>query len=116
MTLKEIVTLLDATVLCGNLALDKEVFSAFASDLMSDVLAFVKENTLLITGLVNNQSIRTAEMLDLPCIVFVRGKTPSAEVLEMAEEMELPVLTTAYSMYDACGKLFAAGLASAKIR
>ena len=116
MTLKEIVAILDATVLSGTPCLDREIFSAFASDLMSDVLAFVKENTLLLTGLVNNQSIRTAEMLDLPCVVFVRGKTPSADVLELAEEMDLPVLTTAYSMYDACGKLYAAGLSSAKIR
>ena len=110
MTVKEIAAVLDAQWLCCQEEESREIHSAFASDMMSDVLAFVQEDTLLLTGLVNSQSIRTCEMLDVPCIVFVRGKDPRPDALEMAEEIGLPALKTAYSMYEACGRLFSAGL------
>ncbi|MGI5898927.1 MAG: DRTGG domain-containing protein [Christensenellales bacterium] len=115
MTLNEIVKLLDATVLSGSPSLDQRVDCAFASDLMSDVLAYVKENTVLLTGLINKQSIRTAEMLDLPCIVFVRGKRPDSDSIALAQELDLPLLCTCFTMYEACGRLFAAGMPSAKL-
>ena len=81
MTIADMVSILDARVLCGENRLDRTVYSAFCSDLMSDVLAFVNEKTVLITGIINPQVIRTAEMLDIRCLVFVRGKEPGEQVL-----------------------------------
>ena len=79
MKIREIARLLDATVMTGEELLDVEVHSACGSDMMSDVLAFVKDQAVLLTGLVNTQVIRTAEMMDMHCVVFVRGKRPSEE-------------------------------------
>ena len=110
MTVKEIAAVLDAKWLCCQEEENREIDSVFASDMMSDVLAFVKEDTLVLTGLVNSQSVRTCEMLDVPCLVFVRGKDPRPDALEMAKEIGLPALKTGYSMYEACGRLYVAGL------
>ena len=115
MTIKEIAAVLDAQWLCCQEEGDRPIRSAFASDMMSDVLAFVQEDTLLLTGLVNSQSIRTAEMLDLPCVVFVRGKNPHLDAIERAKAIGMPALSTQYSMYEACGRLYAAGLAAVDI-
>ena len=115
MTVQEIAAVLDATWLCCREEKDRVIHSAFASDMMSDVLAYVQEDTLLLTGLVNSQSIRTCEMLDVPCLVFVRGKSPQSDALEMAIEIGMPVLKTAYSMFEACGRLYGAGLPSVKL-
>ena len=78
--------------------------------MMSDVLAFVKEQAVLLTGLVNLQVVRTAEMMDMKCIVFVRGKKPPVEVIQLAEECDIVVLATAERMYVACGQLYENGL------
>ena len=110
MTIKEAAGLLDAEVLCGEELLDKEVDSACGSDMMSDVLAFVKEHSILITGLLNPQGVRTAEMLDMSCIVFVRGKYPGENILQLARDCGIVVMRTEYRMFSACGKLYAAGL------
>ena len=110
MTIGEIQQLLSAKVFAGENLLDQEVYSAFGSDMMSDVLAYVKDQSVLLTGLVNSQVIRTAEMMDMVCIVLVRGKQPTAEMLELAEEMGIAVLATSKRMYESCGKLYAAGL------
>ncbi len=110
MTVREIAGLLDATWLCCQEEAGREVHAAFASDMMSDVLAYVREDTLLLTGLVNSQSVRTCEMLDVPCIVFVRGKEPQPDALEMAMEIGMPALKTPYTMFEVCGRLYAAGL------
>ena len=110
MKIREIRDLLNAEVLCGECHLDRDVLSACGSDMMSDVLAFVKNQAALLTGLVNPQVIRTAVMMDMTCIVFVRSKQPSAQMIEFAEENGLTVLTTPLRMYEACGKLYAAGL------
>ncbi|MEG1858683.1 MAG: DRTGG domain-containing protein, partial [Pseudoflavonifractor sp.] len=93
MKLQEIETILNATVLCGADHLDREVLSACGSDFMSDVLAYVKNQALLLTGLVNPQVIRTAEMVDMKCVVFVRGKTPDASILALARERDIVVMT-----------------------
>ena len=106
-TVKEI---LNADVVCGEELLDEEVFSAFGCDLMSDVLAFVKNQALLLTGLVNPQVVRTAEMMDMKAIVFVRGKTPDEEVIELAKNKDIILLKTDERLYPACGKLYNAGL------
>lgn len=109
MTVGEISKLLDAHVLYVEDP-NTDIQSACGSDLMSDVLAFVKEKTALLTGLTNPHVIRTAEMLDIYCIVFIRGKTPQDDLLEMAKERGIAVLTTKHTLYMACGILYAHGL------
>ncbi len=111
-TLKE---LLEADILCGEEFLDKDVHSACGSDMMSDVLAFVKDQAVLLTGLVNLQVIRTAEMMDMLCIVFVRSKRPTPEMVEAARESGIALLATNKRMYDACGTLYSNGLTGTKI-
>ncbi len=111
-TLKE---LLDAEILCGEEFLDKDVHSACGSDMMSDVLAYVKDQAVLMTGLVNLQVIRTAEMMDMICIVFVRSKRPTPEMVEAAKESGIALLATKMRMYDACGTLYTNGLTGTKI-
>lgn len=110
MTIADMVSVLNARVLCGEHRLDRQVQSAFCSDLMSDVLAFVNEKTVLITGIINPQVIRTAEMLDIRCLIFVRGKTPSEDVMEQAKELGITILATGDSAFATCGKLYEAGL------
>ncbi len=109
MTINDIKNLLDAKVMCGE-NLDEEVLSACGSDMMSDVLAFVKNQAVLLTGLVNSQVIRTAEMMDMICIVFVRSKKPTADMIELAEDCGISLLCTDRRMYEACGILYAGGL------
>ena len=110
MKISTIADLLNAQVLCGADCLENEVHSACGSDMMSDVLAFVKDQAVLLTGLVNLQVVRTAEMMDMRCIVFVRGKIPAQEVIDAAKEAGIVVLSTTERMYPACGKLYATGL------
>ncbi len=110
MKLYEVKDILDAEVLVGEEFLDLEVISACGSDLMSDVLAFVKERALLLTGLVNPQVVRTAEMMDIRVITFVRGKMPAKEMIALAKEKDMILLTTKYPLYIACGRLYSNGL------
>ena len=102
--------LLDAQVLCGEEYLGKHVYSAFGCDLMSDVLAYVTDQSVLLTGLVNTQVIRTAMMMDMVCIVFTRSKQPTEEMLELAKENGIVILSTYKTMYNACGILYSNGL------
>lgn len=115
MTIGDIKNLLNAQVLYGEHLLETEVLSACGSDMMSDVLAYVKEQSVLLTGLVNPQVMRTAEMMDMRCIVFVRGKMPDDAMLRLAENEGIAVLATDLRMYPACGRLYAAGLVSKDI-
>ena len=110
MTINNIKDLLEAEVLCGSENLEKEIHSACGSDMMSDVLAYVKDQAVLLTGLVNAQVIRTAEMMDMLCIVFVRSKKPSQDMIDLAAESGMVILTTSKRMYDACGILYSNGL------
>ena len=110
MKISEIVDFLDAMVHCGHSFLDVEVHSGCGSDLMSDVLAFVKDHGVLLTGLVNPQVIRTAEMMDIVCVVLVRGKTPTEAMIKLAEERGIVILSTSNRMFCACGILYSAGL------
>lgn len=110
MKIAAIKELLDAEVVCGEDSLDREVYSACGSDMMSDVLAYVKDQAVLLTGLVNAQVVRTAEMMDMVCIVFVRSKCPTEEMVELARESNMVLLKTKKRMYEACGKLYAGGL------
>lgn len=110
MILSEIVSLLNAKQLTTHASADHNIRSVCSSDMMSDVLANVQKDSILLTGLTNLQVIRTAEMLDLVCVIFVRGKSPSEEIIEKANELHIPVYTSALPMYDACGILYEAGI------
>ncbi len=110
MTLREIKEILNANVLTGEGELEREVKAACGSDLMSDVLAFVKDQAMLLTGLVNGQVIRTAEMMDIHAVIFIRGKKPSDDVVSLAESRDIVIMETELPMYLACGKLYSAGL------
>ena len=116
MTIREVVKIVSGEVLVGEDRLDERVDTACGSDLMSDVLAFVKEKTVLITGLINPHVVRTSEMLDITCIVFSRGKLPSQEILEEAEESGITVMATKMTTYTACGELYIHGLPGTKKR
>ena len=110
MTVKEIIDILEGHIIYGEDLLDREVFTACGSDMMSDVLAFTKRNTLLCTGLTNMQVVRTADMTELSGVVFVRGKVPCEEIVEAATENMLPILVTEHTLFDACGILYGAGI------
>lgn len=110
MKIGTISTLLNAEVLCGNDQLESEVHSACASDMMSDVLAFVKDQAVLLTGLVNPQVIRTAMMMDMRCVVFVRKKVPTEDMISLAEESGIVIMKSDLRLFEASGILYNAGL------
>lgn len=110
MKISEIAGLLEARIHTSAPKNDIEVSSACGADLMSDVMAFVKEDVVLLTGLLTTQSVRTASLLDIPVIVYVRGKVPGADMIALAEEYGIVLMTTRYSMFLACGRLYENGL------
>jgi len=110
MKLKNIERILGAEVITGTELLQEDIKMACGSDLMSDVLAFAKPGSLLLTGLTNPQVVRTAEMADLRAICFVRGKKPDKETIEMAESKDIPLLVTPLPMFESCGRLHREGL------
>ncbi len=116
MKISTIRELLEAEVICGEDSLEHHVYSACGSDMMSDVLAYVKDQAVLMTGLVNSQVIRTAEMMDMNCIVFVRSKMPTAEMIELAKESGIVLLATSKRMYEACGILYSNGLVGNRVK
>jgi len=115
MTIRDAMNCLGAECIVGEENLDKEVRSACGADMMSDVLAYSKDHSILLTGLCNPQVIRTAEMLDIVCLIFVRGKHPNEEMCEMAKERGLVILETGHRMFTACGILYEAGLNGGKV-
>jgi hypothetical protein len=110
MKLKDITEVIDGLLICGESRLVEDYSAAFASDLMSDVLTLQSANFLLITGLVNIQTIRTAEMADINCIILVRKKKALPELLELARQNNITIIECPYSMFKTCGLLFKAGL------
>lgn len=110
MTLKEVKEILEAEIICGENLLDLEVFAAGGSDLMSDALAFGQPGILLLTGLTNLQSVRTADIIEAKAIVYVRGKRPTNEGIELARAKGIPIFSTRHMMYTACGLLYAGKL------
>jgi hypothetical protein len=110
MKIREVVDILSGRIIVDNHDLDEEVPRGGAADLMSDVLAFGTEGMVLMTGLTNPQVVRTAEMAGINVIVIVRDKTPPPETLELARESGITIINTGYTMYEACGRLFKAGL------
>jgi predicted transcriptional regulator len=110
MTIHDVMEILGAELIWGEEYLDREVHTACGSDMMSDVLAFVKDQSVLLTGLCNPQVIRTSEMMDIICIVFVRGKVPDEMMVELAKESHIVLLGTKRQMFSACGRLYEKGL------
>lgn len=110
MKISDVADILDAKIVCCEELSDSDVCSACGSDMMSDVLAFVKDQAVLLTGLINTQVIRTAEMMDMRCVVFVRSKKPNDEMISLAEKCGIVVMTTERRMYEACGLLYTHGL------
>ena len=107
---REIVDILEAEVLTGNENMNLEIYSGCGADLMSDVMAFVKASVILCTGLVNPQVVRTCEMMDIKVICFVRGKVPGENIISLAKEMGITILTTKHPLFITCGKLYSAGI------
>ena len=105
MKISKMQELLEAEVICCENKLGNHVYSAFGCDLMSDVLAYVKDQAVLLTGLINSQVIRTAMMMDMVCVVFVRSKEPTEEMLQLARDNGIVVLSTNKRLYEACGLL-----------
>ena len=110
MRLQDILAATEARSISSDPDLSREVRSGFASDLMSDVLRYDVTQGLLITGLTNPQIIRTAEMADVAAILMVRGKTPPPETMALASQVGIPILGTELIMFEACGRVYAAGL------
>jgi len=110
MTVAEAISILEGQFFCGEDKADIEISSACGADLMSDVMAFVKDRVLLLTGLVNPQVIRTAALLDIHVVIFVRGKIPSRDMIDMAKEADIILGGTKLPMFISCGKLYEAGL------
>lgn len=110
MRMEEIKDILEAKVLFGQDYLDREIKLACGSDLLSDVLTFIRPEALLLTGLINAQVVRTAEMAEISAVCFVHGKTPHKDTVKLAQEKKIPLLITKLSMYESCGRLYKAGL------
>ena len=116
MKISTIKDLLEAEVICCEEELGEHVYSACGSDMMSDVLAYVKDQAVLLTGLVNSQVIRTAEMMDMKCVVFVRAKNPTAEMISLAQESGIVLLASKKRLYEACGILYSNGLVGNRVK
>jgi hypothetical protein len=110
MKISEIAEILSARIMTSGISTDTEVHTACGSDMMSDVLAYVKNQAVLLTGLNNPQVIRTAEMMDMECVVFVRGKVPNEDLINMAQDKGIVLMTTEKTMFLACGVLYKKGL------
>lgn len=110
MTLQEVKEILDAEVFVGHDQLGKEVKTAFGADLMSDVLAFAKTGSILLTGLTNSQIVRTSNILDIAAIIIVRGKHPLPETIKLAEELKIPLLATKFILFETAGRLYKKGI------
>ncbi len=110
MKVEDIARVLDAPIVCGEDQMQYAIEVAFASDLMSDVLTLKHDHVLLITGLANTQTIRTAEMSDIKCIVFARNKKATPEMIQMAKENEIMIIECRYSVFKTCGLLYQEGV------
>lgn len=110
MTIREMQRVLNAQFLYGEELADLDVQFVFSADMMSDVLAYGSKCSVLITGLCNPQVVRTAEMLDIVCIIFVRGKMPDENMLALARSKSIAVLATEHYMFTSCGILYENGL------
>ena len=116
MKLREIRDILTAEVITGDADLEKEIKYGFAADLLSDVLALAQEGALLITGFTNSQVVYAADLANLCAVVFIKGKRPSEETKRLADQKKMPLLTTSFMMFEACGILYEYGLKTCAIQ
>lgn len=112
MQLRKIIEIADGTVLTGSTLLDHEISGGVGADLMSDVLAAARPDSVLLTGLCNPQVIRTAQMADVRAIIFLRGKQPTQEMIDLAAQENIPLISSEHGMFELCGRLYRAGLRS----
>lgn len=112
MNLNQVIELVGGTTLTTESDLNINIQGGYGADLMSDVLAASQPNAVLLTGLTNPQVVRTAQMADFRAIIFVRGKQPQAETLELAEQENMPLISSPLGMFELCGRLHKAGLPS----
>ena len=110
MKLGDVLSIIEGKAISKDIDPDMEINMGCGADLMSDVLSFTHEGTLLMSGLTNPQVVRTAEVAGIKAIVFVRGKVPPEETIALAEERGIPLLASKYTMFETCGKLYKAGL------
>lgn len=115
MNIQELADIIHGKMLTQNLDLTREVKGGCGADLMSDVLTSIQPNAVLLTGLCNPQVIRTAQMADITAIIFVRGKVPPSETIELANQESIPLITSPYGMFELCGRLYQAGLPSLEL-
>ncbi|HZU86453.1 MAG TPA: hypothetical protein VFF78_03150, partial [Anaerolineaceae bacterium] len=106
------IKIIDGNLLNGPINLNREVKGGCGADLMSDVLASIQPEAVLLTGLCNPQVVRTAQIADVAAVVFVRGKMPPAETIALATQEEIPLITSPFGMFELCGRLHKAGLPS----
>ena len=112
MNIRDLIRILDGRLISETDNLNREIKGGFGADLMSDVLASIQPEAVLLTGLCNPQVVRTAQMADVAAIVLVRGKQPPVETIHLANEESVPLISTPYGMFEVCGRLHDAGLAS----
>lgn len=112
MNVKELIQLIDGRLLTSSADLSKEVKGGCGADLMSDVLASIQPEAVLLTGLCNPQVVRTSVMADVAAIILVRGKNPPPETISLAEEEQIPLISSPFGMFELCGRLYVAGLKS----
>jgi predicted transcriptional regulator len=112
MNLNEIIVIINGTLCTENQTTDIEIRGGCGADLMSDVLTSIQPQAVLLTGLCNPQVVRTADMADVSAIVFVRGKCPHPETIELANQENIPIISTPLGMFEVCGRLYSAGLPS----
>lgn len=112
MKLSKIIEVIDGHLFINGIDLERDIKGGCGADLMSDVLASIQPDALLLTGLCNPQVIRTAQMADVRAIVILRGKHPSSEMIELAQTEKIPLISSPFGMFEVCGRLYAAGLPS----
>lgn len=112
MNIRELINTIEGTLITKEVNLNREVKGGFGADLMSDVLASIQPEAVLLTGLCNPQIVRTAQMADIAAIVLVRGKKPQSETIQLANLEDVPLISTPYGMFEVCGRLHQAGLCS----
>ncbi len=110
MKLREIINILEAEIINGDSNFSQEIIMAYGSDLMSNVLAYIRSGTLLVTGNINSQVVRTAEIAEISAICFISNKGPHPDTIKMAQQNRIVLLQTRFAMFEACGRLYKAGL------
>ena len=112
MNVEELIRTIDGYLYNSDADLTRDIKGGCGADLMSDVLASIQPEAVLLTGLCNPQVVRTAQMADVRAIIFVRGKQPTIDTIELAEQENLPLISSPFGMFELCGRLFRAGLPS----